>query len=1263
MFRTSNRVQPSLIRVEADEATYDLHVMVRFEIEQALIDGQLGTGDLPHHWDRLYRDYLGLAVPDDKNGVLQDVHWSCGLFGYFPTYTLGNLYAAQFAAAADRALGGLPALLGARQLHDAARVAAATDPPARPPPHAGRTVPAGDRRAAVECAVPRVSRTEARLRLRAVALGVVAARTARDPRRVVARPHLGRAPTYAPARHPPARTQHRGVDGGPFAPHDRRMRLVPWLVVAGIAAFPAVAVAQHAIAQQAIAQQAIAQERVSLAGTWQIAAKQADGSFGAELAIEVPSAFETVLGLTFDGVARYRRTLPPAPTPAARTTVEFAAIATHATVLCNGQEVGQHLGGWTPFRVDITTALQQNGADEPDVLEVLVDERVGHNTQGFLPIVQPHFGGIWQDVTLCRHDTASIDRQHVFVFGTLLGPQAGTQEGSLRVGCDLLAGGAVPDALSLTVEVRDGDRTLTSHSVALPDLGHTETTLRCPDVRPWAPGAPQLYSVHLVLRSGGIELDRVTHRSGFRDLRAEGTKVLWNGMPLQMRGILHWGYSPPHLAPPTDPAFWRPQLEHFRSLGFNTLKCCLWVPPPCVYTLCDELGLCVWQEYPTWHPQLDQAHKAELLREYGEFFVHDRSHPSVAFRSITCETGHGADLDVVKALYDACKAAVARHAGRRRQQLARLAAHQRLLGRASVRQQQLAAGPARRVPGAPRPARPEAAAARRMHRRRHLVDLAAWRSTHGDEVPWWRPDCLAAQPAAEAWLLQQTDLATLASLRPQSLAFGLRNRQFQCEQLRLRLPFAGYVVSVARDFGKARMGLVDELGRAKWQPRDFAWQGDTMLCLDRAWHGRSIGADTTTVPVRISHFGREPLRGTLQLRSDQPDAPAATFEVDLLPGTVSAPFLLPLGPAPAQLTRVRVHATVTGSAGLAASAGREGNAAAANHWDLWRVPAWRPRARNDVVVADALTPELLDRLQAGGNVLLLAGERRGSPRTEAMWSLRGAPFAASHTFWQRVPAEALLELSSFDLESGRVLPWAPWADQFDALLGFWETHDIPQVRFHLLAGETRVGAGRLLVTTLRLDDSDTNARPGRDPAVARAAAAGPSAERPAAAAGARRRNAGGAAGPADRATARTAAVALPDRCRRPGAHRQLAAAWHRRRRRPMARSARRFALGEPGRRPEALHRRRLVPRRRRRPRQLAGARRPAPCSTASTTASSSGSTANRPVPSAMRRRSSRSGWNARSPNSLRGSFPARRTRWCCASSTTPGPADCGSRCS
>jgi carboxypeptidase Taq len=111
IYRLANLVSPSLIRVEADEATYDLHVMIRFELEQSLIAGELSVSDLPAQWNQLYLNYLGVVVPDDRQGCLQDVHWSCGLFGYFPTYTLGNLYAAQFAHAADKALGGLDPLM------------------------------------------------------------------------------------------------------------------------------------------------------------------------------------------------------------------------------------------------------------------------------------------------------------------------------------------------------------------------------------------------------------------------------------------------------------------------------------------------------------------------------------------------------------------------------------------------------------------------------------------------------------------------------------------------------------------------------------------------------------------------------------------------------------------------------------------------------------------------------------------------------------------------------------------------------------------------------------------------------------------------------------------------------------------------------------------------------------------------------------------------------------------------------------------------
>jgi carboxypeptidase Taq len=104
-----NDVRPSFIRVEADEATYNLHIVLRFELEQALVGGDLKPADVPAAWNEKFQSSLGLTPPTHAQGCLQDIHWSFGGLGYFPTYTLGNLYAAQFMEAARRDLGDLDA--------------------------------------------------------------------------------------------------------------------------------------------------------------------------------------------------------------------------------------------------------------------------------------------------------------------------------------------------------------------------------------------------------------------------------------------------------------------------------------------------------------------------------------------------------------------------------------------------------------------------------------------------------------------------------------------------------------------------------------------------------------------------------------------------------------------------------------------------------------------------------------------------------------------------------------------------------------------------------------------------------------------------------------------------------------------------------------------------------------------------------------------------------------------------------------------------
>jgi carboxypeptidase Taq len=116
LYRAVNKVNPSFIRVEADEATYSLHIILRFELEQELLEGRLAIADLPEAWNARFKEYFGLDVQDDADGVLQDVHWSAGLIGYFPTYAIGNLIAGQLWQLAHQQMPDLEERIAAGEL-------------------------------------------------------------------------------------------------------------------------------------------------------------------------------------------------------------------------------------------------------------------------------------------------------------------------------------------------------------------------------------------------------------------------------------------------------------------------------------------------------------------------------------------------------------------------------------------------------------------------------------------------------------------------------------------------------------------------------------------------------------------------------------------------------------------------------------------------------------------------------------------------------------------------------------------------------------------------------------------------------------------------------------------------------------------------------------------------------------------------------------------------------------------------------------------
>ena len=162
-----NRSKPGLIRIDADEVTYGMHVMLRFELEQDIVEGRVELKDLPQVWNQKMWEYLGVEVPDDAHGVLQDVHWSGGMIGYFSTYLLGTVASVQIWQAVLRDVPDLEEQVGRGEFARAARLARLAHPRARPEVHVAGGAAARDRLGAAGPAVSRLPAFEVRRRRKA----------------------------------------------------------------------------------------------------------------------------------------------------------------------------------------------------------------------------------------------------------------------------------------------------------------------------------------------------------------------------------------------------------------------------------------------------------------------------------------------------------------------------------------------------------------------------------------------------------------------------------------------------------------------------------------------------------------------------------------------------------------------------------------------------------------------------------------------------------------------------------------------------------------------------------------------------------------------------------------------------------------------------------------------------------------------------------------------------------------------------------------
>jgi hypothetical protein len=841
--------------------------------------------------------------------------------------------------------------------------------------------------------------------------------------------------------------------------------------------------------------------------------------------IRVPSNFESHEGTNFNGVGWYRTSWPGAkPAAGCRTLIQFNAAATETEVWVNGHRVGSHLGGWTPFRFDITELLVAD-PDQNNELRVRVDEKVGHNTQGFLPIVQPHFGGLWQEVSRQVVPATYIDDLRVRAAGNV-------DTGNIELEVPVAGENAgLIDRLTVRHRLRGGSRwtetILRLNPTAAADLPRTSTsrgqaphhpaqaatlrregtvlhvTLPVATPRLWSPAAPRFYELELELSAGkNTPADRISLRTAFRKIEAVGHQLRLNGTPIQVRGLLNWGYYPPNLAPRNDPEAFRRDLVFARERGFNLMKFCLWIPPRDFLDLCDELGMLAWIEYPTWHPQLTPQFLDPLRQEFTEFFAYDRNHPAVVLRSLTCETGPGADLAVIRSLYDLAHAMIPGAVieddsswiewnrvsdiyddhpyGNNHTWVATL---DRLKNYIRT--------------NAPKPlVLGEAIAADTWVPHDSILRAV------GSERPYWVPSVLDRQPA---WIERMKNIAGpggLDRLGPESLHYALDMRKFQAEVFRREVPDGGYVISVIRDIPGASMGLRDYLGEPKWSARDWAWQGDTMCLLATPDDARSVaGGGRLRGTILVSHHSPVPLHeSTLTLTvtcPDLPNWPAQRVQSRL-------PELAPAAPPHALPFDLPTPSTTRPVSLIARARLETGHQSFRNEWCLWAVPRPAPPDgldvrrhpsiaaaqidplfgptptvaldntnpvastpdTNTVWVAARLDDTIAAFLDRGGRVLLLPDGEPGSFRTAAHWFLRGAPCLSDHPLVRRVSRDMLVGLQAFDL-AGDVLPDLPFLEELDPVLMLWDTHDHGTVKTHGLVFETRVGPGRLLVSALR----------------------------------------------------------------------------------------------------------------------------------------------------------------------------------------------------
>ncbi|HBG28093.1 MAG: hypothetical protein A2Y10_16890 [Planctomycetes bacterium GWF2_41_51] len=786
-------------------------------------------------------------------------------------------------------------------------------------------------------------------------------------------------------------------------------------------------------------------ETFSLAGKWKLMTENPIRMYN----VNVPGVWQNQgPGMAFHGVGAYQKTFDfPSVPQGKRLWLHFENVATKADVFLNGQNLGSHLGAWTPFEFDITEIVQNSNS-----LQVRVDEKLGHFTAGFLPVVAGSFGGIWGDVWIEA-------RPESFLKDAFVTPEIATSTAKLNINISNSASlpqGAKIEAKAFSIPDNVLAGTATINASNLNDgIGLIAVALS--NQKLWSPEQPNLYNMEIrILDSQNAIIDQDVLKFGMREFKVQGSKLVLNGSPIYIASALHWGIYPQYLAPSCTKEEFRQEVLKLKELGFNAVNVCLFMFPERYYEVADEEGLILWQEYPFWNnfanaprPQT-QAEKAAFVEEYKEMFIRDRRHVSVSMRSITLED-HNMDVELIGGLYHL--------------------AHQMIPG-AVVQDNSTELHQVNEIAD--------------WVDHHPYVEVNAWKSEmaswmnkvnttyggkpflfgeafdfdtfrdvkgilahYGEERPWWtileHATGIASVPgnfgSGDFWghemkterLENELGAEGLAKIKNDSYKHSMACRKYECEQSRLYDGFAGLSITCIRDNKVTRPGLYDDIGNLKFPKEDLKrFNAQTIPLIDTNRQSRCYkSGESINVKCYVSHY--EPFNianGILNFELLSSDASKVFSNVNINKGSVVKvgewDFSAPQVTTP---TQFELKATLN-----------YGEKVLVNSWPVWIYPAkgtgisenitiYDPQgklstlniggitATQQVMITSVLNSTVINHLNSGGKAVLIDVSATAFASHDTPFWREVAVERYSQELFSTFPWDGFVNLQFFDMTS------------------------------------------------------------------------------------------------------------------------------------------------------------------------------------------------------------------------------------------------------